>query len=31
MSALALCRAGVLVAIVQWIVVGVAIAVPQSG
>ena len=30
-GAVGLCRAGVLVAIVQWLVVGLAIAVPQIG
>lgn len=30
-GAVGLCRAGVLVAVAQWIVVGVAIAVPQIG
>ncbi|WP_175807089.1 hypothetical protein [Burkholderia metallica] len=30
-GAVGLCRAGVLVAIVQWLVVGIAIAVPQVG
>uniref|UniRef100_UPI001F5B3732 hypothetical protein n=1 Tax=Burkholderia metallica TaxID=488729 RepID=UPI001F5B3732 len=30
-GAVGLCRAGVIVAIVQWLVVGIAIAVPQVG
>ncbi|MCA3886328.1 MAG: hypothetical protein IOC38_14870 [Burkholderia sp.] len=30
-GAVGLCRAGVLVAIVQWLVVGIALAVPQAG